>query len=245
METLSKAKLKLVQNLSKKTFRSKHKLYIVEGHTMVQELLNQFSEQIEFIVITDKYKDLNTTKEIYSVTQKQFETLSNLKTPDGILAVCKIPNPKLDLDSVKQLVVLNNISDPGNLGTIIRTADWFSASCLLLTKNSVDCFNPKVVQASMGSIFRLPLIYVDDLERTLSELKQNKFTIVGLSLNGSTQAKIDPNSKTALIFGSESHGIPANIESKINYLYKIPGNPAVESLNLSVATAIAMHQFFK
>jgi len=245
VESISKAKLKLVQNLSKKTFRKKHNLYIVEGHTMVQELLNKYPEQVEFVLITDKYKDLNTAKEIYSVTQKQFENLSNLQTPDGILAVCKIPSNKLDIQSAKRVVILNEVSDPGNLGTIIRTANWFSASCLLLTKNSVDCYNPKVVQASMGSLFRLPIFYIEDLEETLSILTQEKFNIIGLSLNGSSESTIDNNSKLALVFGSESHGIPANIESQIHYLYKIPGNPAVESLNLSVATAIAMHQFFK
>jgi len=244
VESISKAKFKLVQNLSKKTFRKKHNLYIVEGHTMVQELLNKYPEQVEFVLITDKYKNLNTTKEIYSVSEKQFENLSNLQTPDGILAVCKMLSNKLDLQSAKRVVILNEISDPGNLGTIIRTANWFSVSCLLLTKNSVDCYNPKVVQASMGSLFRLPIFYIEDLEDTLSLIAQNKFNIVGLSLNGNSEPSIDKYSKVALIFGSESHGIPANIESQINYLYKIPGNPAVESLNLSISAGIAMHQFF-
>lgn len=244
MEPLSKAKFKLVQNLSKKTFRIKHNLYIVEGYTMVQELLNKYPEQIEFVVVTDKYQGLKTSKPKYSLIDKDFELLSNLQTPDGILAVCKMPNNKLDLKAAKRIVILNDISDPGNLGTIIRTANWFSASCLLLTKNSVDCYNPKVVQASMGSLFRLPIFYIEDLEATISQISKDNFSIIGLSLNGNSNPNTDKTSKVALLFGSESHGIPANIESKINYLYKIPGNPDVESLNLSISAGIAMHQFF-
>ena len=245
MTSLSKAKFKLVQNLSKKSFRKKHQAYIVEGFTMVNELLQNHPEQIEFIVITERYKDLKTKANLFIATDKEFQELSTLSTPDGILAVCKIQQTKLNLDSAKKIVLLNNISDPGNLGTIIRTANWFNVDYLLLTKNSVDCFNPKVVQASMGSLFRLPVIFIEDIEQLMQKLKNEKFTSIGLSLNGNSNPSLQTPEKLVLIFGSESHGIPNQIESQIDYLYKIPGNPQVESLNLSVSAGIAMHQFFK
>lgn len=245
MNSLSKAKFKLVQNLSKKSFRKKHQAYIVEGYTMVDELLQNHPEQIEFIVITQKYKDLKTKENLLIATEREFQELSTLSTPDGILAVCKIQQKQLDLHSAKKIVLLNNISDPGNLGTIIRTANWFDADYLLLTKNSVDCFNPKVVQASMGSLFRLPIIFIDDVEQLMNQLKNDNFTTIGLSLHGNTNPILQTPEKLILIFGSESHGIPNQIESQIDFLYKIPGNPQVESLNLSVSAGIAMHQFFK
>ena len=245
MQAISKAKFKLVQNLSKKSFRKKHQAYIVEGYTMVDELLQNHPEQIEFIVITEKYKDLKTIENLFVATDKEFQELSTLSTPDGILAVCKIQQTQLDLNSAKKLVLLNNISDPGNLGTIIRTANWFNVDYLLLTKNSVDCFNPKVVQASMGALFRLPVVFIDDIEQLMQKLKNDKFTSIGLSLNGNSNLSLQTQEKLVLIFGSESHGIPNTIESQIDYLYKIPGNPQVESLNLSISAGIAMHQFFK
>jgi len=245
MEILSKAKAKLILSLQKKKFRIQHSQFIIEGTKLIQEALDHNSSLIDFVVKTPQHKFHSTKVQTYSCPDSDFNKLSTLSTPDGVLAVCNLPQSTLNLSEASKLVIIDQISDPGNLGTIIRTADWFQADYLILTKNSVDCFNSKVVQASMGSIFRLPIVYVPDLEEILDSIKQNNFHTIGLSLNGSEHSPALQSPKIALIFGSESHGIPASAEAQIDFLYKIPGNPQTESLNLSIAAGIAMHQFFK
>jgi len=243
MEILSKAKAKLVINLQKKKFRTQYAKFVIEGTKLLQEALDHTPDLIDFVVKTPQHKFHSTQVPIYSASESEFTKLSSLSTPDGVLAVCNLPVRTLQLDQAHKLVILNQVADPGNLGTIIRTADWFQADYLILTKNSVDCYSPKVVQASMGSIFRLPVVYVPDLESALNTIKQHHFHTVGLSLNGSHQTPKLQLDKIALIFGSESHGIPTSAEAQIDFLYKIPGNPKTESLNLSIAAGIAMHQF--
>ena len=245
METLSKAKVKLIVSLQKKKFRIQHSQFIIEGTKLIQEALDHNPSLIAFVVKTPQHKFHCAQVQMYSCPDGEFNKLSSLSTPDGVLAVCNLPKCTLNLPKASKLVIIDQISDPGNLGTIIRTADWFQADHLILTKNSVDCFNSKVVQASMGSIFRLPIVYAPDIEEILDSIKQHNFHTIGLSLNGSEYAPDLQPPKIALIFGSESHGIPASAEAQVDFLYKIPGNPQTESLNLSIAAGIAMHQFFK
>lgn len=245
METLSKAKSKLVQNLSKKKFRDQNSRFIIEGKKLVQEALDFNSEIVDFIVQTPENTFANSKVTTYITNPKDFKSLSSLVTPDGILAVCHKPSQKLQIEKYNKIIAINSLNDPGNLGTIIRTADWFAIDAIILGPGSVDCFNSKVVQSTMGSIFRVPVIYVQDFDDFILEIKHAQFQTIGLSLQASTQVPTKKHSKLALVLGSESHGLSPKTQALLDVNYKIAGNPAVESLNLSIAAAIAMHQFFK
>ena len=134
METLSKAKAKLIVSLQKKKFRIQHSQFIIEGTKLIQEALDHNDSLIDFVVKTPKHKFHSTQVQIYSCPDSDFNKLSSLSTPDGVLAVCNLPQATLNLSEASKLVIIDQISDPGNLGTIIRTADWFQADYIILTK---------------------------------------------------------------------------------------------------------------
>ncbi|MBT5346780.1 RNA methyltransferase [bacterium] len=247
IENLSLNKQKLLLKLSKKKHRQEFGLFIIEGSKIVEESFNE--AQVEFIVVLDKFKGLSLKDiniPIFKLSEKEFKKYSSLQNPEGILAVVKIPESKL-LEDPKRILMLNDINDPGNLGTIIRTLDWFNFDALILQGDCVDPYNEKVVRSSMGSIFRLPIIKSQNALETFENYQNKNFELLGLSLNGTSNLQIEnlKEKKLLLVFGSESHGIPSNQESQIENLYQIPKLGKAESLNLSVSVGIACNLFAK
>lgn len=240
---------KLIRSLHQKQHRDFNGLFIAEGDKLSRELLTS-SYQVELILVRDQpssdtldlmetYIDKGTP--IYSAPKHLFDQMCDSITPQGILAV--VNKKETPVDVSKNILVIDGINDPGNLGTIVRTADWFGFNNILLSDSSTDILNPKAVRASMGSVFRSNVQYVPDL---VEFLKKNypKIKFYNAVLNAKkTLDDTKPEGQFGVIFGSESHGISENLLkfSKNNFTIKGYGN--TESLNVSVAVGISLNHF--
>lgn len=239
---LSLNQIKFLKSLQQKKYRQQSQQFIVEGDKMVKELLASKLETLHLYHTQDFNLDvdLNGT-ETTSINEKELQKISSLKTPNKALATVKMPqyNDKLSLQNDYSLV-LDNIQDPGNMGTIIRTADWFGIRTIYCSNETVDCFNPKVVQATMGSIFRLNIIYLN-LEELFTAAQKQGVAIIGAALDGKNMYHDILPKNALLVMGNESKGISSFTKSQINHSIRIPSFPEnanVESLNVSIATAL-------
>lgn len=235
MITLTKKEEKLIVSLQQKKFRKQEELFVVEGKKIVEEVIVSDLE-VKYVVSTVEDGYNNDKGRICD--ENTMTRLSSLKTPPGILAVVKIPSTQL-VESIITLVV-DGIRDPGNLGTIIRTAEAMGVRSIILSPDTVDVYSPKVVQATMGSIFRVNFRY-EDLPHFLTQEKSTP--IYGAHLNGRDVYKEEIQSPCCLVLGSESHGIRSNVMEKISHPIKIPMEGKAESLNVSIATAILLGEF--
>ena len=237
--TISNNELKKYSSLNRKNKRKEHQLFVVEGEKICKELLkNDF--EFETIITT---KDLQDEFPLSTVcSEKEIARISNLKSPSNVIAICKIPTYKINRKDKKPLIFLDNVNDPGNFGTIVRTLDWFGYKQLFCSKNTVDCFNSKSVMASMGSIFRVNCHYIDFEE--FQQLFPQHVTF-GSSLTGENigSVKLVPNS--IIVIGNESNGVSKDIKEKLKNTIRIPGNGKAESLNVSVATGIILNELEK
>ena len=245
MEKLSINKLKWIRNLHSKKFRDSEGYFIAEGEKILAEILEFAPTSIFLIVCTQE--SLEKIKErdpfdIFIASPSEFERVSLLKSPQGILVVLKNTLSEANkLDPTKSTLVLDNIQDPGNLGTILRTADWFGINQIYCSENTVDCFNPRVVQASMGSLFRLTINYGD-----LSEfLSKQTLPIYGALLEGESCYKSKIKENAILIIGNEGSGISKEIITKIQHPITIPRTGNGESLNVAVACGVLLSQWRK
>jgi len=234
---LTNNEIKLINSLQKKKERIKNGLFIVEGVKMVKELL-QSNYEIACIYATQEFE--STDDKIEIISDQQLSKISQFTTPNQVLALAKIPtSTKIDANSTS--LILDGINDPGNLGTIIRTADWFGINQIICSNGSTDCFSPKTVSATMGSIFRTSVYYTDIEEF----IKQSNLPSVGAFLEGTplNESQFTPNCN--LIFGSESHGISDSLKSKIEHHVTILGAGTAESLNLSIAVGIFCNNYYQ
>lgn len=235
---LSKNQIKLITSLKQKKYRLQHGLFVVEGIKTINELL-QSSLILDTLYTTEPFNIDAKKEELISETE--LKRISFLKTPNKALAIFKIPIPK-QVDFNGLIVALDDIRDPGNLGTIIRLCDWFGIKDLVCSQETVDCFNPKVIQATMGSITRVNIIYTD-----LSEfLKQSDAMSYGAFMEGASVYNAELSDKGILILGNEANGISNNLENLVNKKITIPrfGDlQATESLNVATATAILLSEF--
>ena len=236
METLSKNKIKWIRSLRLKKNRDSEQLFIVEGEKMVNELINEWPENIELIITNDN--SFNFNGEIYLADEKSMQAISNLKTPNKLFAVAKIPKIHLSKKAAF-ILVLDDIQDPGNMGTILRTADWFNVDEIICSRSTVDIYNSKVVQSSMGSVFRVKTTYTD-----LSEyLSKSELPIYGALLEGESIYDKDLNKEGIIVMGNEGKGISKEITQLIQERIHIPRFGHSESLNVAVATAIILSEF--
>lgn len=231
MEVLSKNKIKLIRSLKMKKNREKEGLFVVEGKKIVSEFIDLYPNQIEFVA--------GTSQEV--IFERQFfadelilKDLSSFKTPSSLLAVVRKPHFKTENTGIR--IALDGIQDPGNLGTIIRTADWFGVSDIICSKETVDCFNSKVIQSSMGSIFRVNVCYVD----LVNYLEQENQEVFIATMEGENYQTIHFPKNAIILFGNEGNGVSTevlNVEAqKITILRK----GKAESLNVAVATGIIL-----
>ncbi len=235
---LSKSQIKLITSLKQKKYRLQHGFFVVEGIKTIKELL-QSNLMLHALYTTETF-NIDAKDEIL-ISETELKRISFLATPNNALAIFKIPKSKAI--NVKGLVLaLDAVRDPGNLGTIIRLCDWFGVKDLVCSKETVDCYNPKVIQATMGSITRVNVSYVD-LELFLNEVDS---TIYGAFMDGDTIYKTKLPDTGVLVMGNEANGVSNEIEAIINKKISIPrfGDlQATESLNVATATAILLSEF--
>ena len=243
---ITKNTVKLIQSLKQQKFRKEHGLFVVEGRKMVDELL-QSSFEMEMLLATDKYADSNKIARQYeTVTPTQMEQMSGQDTEPGILAVARIPEQKTITPMPSDTTLaLDNIANPGNMGTIIRTADWFGIKNIVCSENCVEVWNPKVVQSTMGSLFRVNIIKTNlcDFLRQHHDIKSYGAFLEGENIFSD---KVVFNGGI-IVIGSESHGISEEVKGLISNPITIP-KPTysdTESLNASIATAIILSEFYR
>lgn len=233
---INNREIKLINSLKRKKNRIEEGLFVVEGEKNVEELLHS-DFQIRDIYATDDWgNEANHIK----VSSKELDRISSLSTPNKVVAIVEIPKPETITINTTSIVI-DGVNDPGNLGTIIRTANWFGINQVICSTNSVDKFNPKVIMASMGSIFKSNVFYTD-LNEFLSE---SKLPIYGALLEGESIYNVEFKNPSIILLGSESHGISKELFPYITNKTTIPGSGDAESLNLGVSTAIYCSEYFK
>jgi TrmH family RNA methyltransferase len=238
---LSKNKIKWIRSLHQKKYRDELGLFLVEGEKMVLEAIEFFPQFIDFIGHTSDFNfQVNDNSiERIEISNTELEQISTLKTPNKALAILKKPVFKLPETTETLILGLDSIQDPGNLGTIMRIADWYGIKDIVCSSATVDCFNPKVVQASMGAIFRIQVHYTD-LKSWLK--KQNK-SVYGALLEGENIYTITDLPIGVLLMGNEGKGISPSLMECITHPISIPRFGQAESLNVSVATGILVSEF--
>lgn len=246
---ISKNDLKYYSSLLVKKFRQQENKFIVEGSKIVEEGFNsKFNCEVVFVTpaFMETSSDLlnsirKKTSNILEVKSVDFERLTDTKAPQGIAAVFGKNQPRKKINELKDkyLILIDNVSDPGNLGTIIRTCDWFGFYNILLTKYSVEYLNPKVVRASMGSIFHLN-IYDEVSESDLLNLKSNGYNFVSTDIKGKSIFNFRSDNKSIIVFSNEASGPTDIIKNLTDEKITIPGKGRAESLNVSSAAAIIL-----
>jgi len=249
---LSKNKIKLIQSLNRKKSRDETGLFLVEGNKMVEEALRS-EFQIELLVSSSSFLNRNcehsgTVNELIETDSESIRKASLLQNPQDALALIRQPlnsKPAFNLET-ELVLALDFIQDPGNLGTLIRIADWFGINSIVCSDTTVDCYNPKVVQASMGAIFRLKTWYTN-LDAFLGETKSQMIPVYGTFLNGQNIYTQDLTKNGVIILGNEGNGISEETGKLVTNRLFIPSfstnESKTESLNVAVAAAICCSEF--
>ncbi|MBU2903575.1 RNA methyltransferase [Arenibacter algicola] len=233
-----KSQIKFIKNLQQKKYRTQNKLFVVEGIKTVRELLNS-SLKVYKVYVTDSTVLELEGDFVEVISDGELKKMSGLSTPNKVMGVFHIPVPG-PLDFSDWVIALDDVRDPGNLGTIIRLCDWFGVKTLLCSSNSVDSYNPKVLQATMGSISRVNIVY-GDLQRILSN---SEVPVYGAFMDGTEVYQEKFPKKGILVMGNEANGVSEAIEALIGKKISIPqfGPKTTESLNVATATAILLNE---
>lgn len=238
---LSNNVIKIVTSLGSKKYRQKYNLFVVEGVKNIGEVIKSSIKVKELFITEDFWPEENSIKKTF-IDEKELKKISFLTTPNVGLALCELPNHP-ELDQLSGLTIaLDDIRDPGNLGTIVRLADWFGVENILCTKESVDLYNPKVIMSTMGSFSRVNVHYID-LKNYLETYQGNIF---GTFMEGDSIYSNDLPQEGVLVMGNEANGISKEIEKLTTHKISIPffgqkGN--TESLNVAVATSVILGEF--
>jgi len=237
---VSKNQIKLITSLQQKKYRFANQLFFAEGIKVIQELVESNFELVHLYTTQNDFEEVSNDKKII-IHESDLKKISALATPNTCLAVFKIPAEKKISES-GLIIALDSIRDPGNLGTILRLCDWFGIGQLICSKETVDIYNPKVVQATMGSIARVNVSYVD-LE---SFINKTKLPVFGTFMDGSNIYKTSLPQEGIIIMGNEANGISQELEKLIKNRLAIPRFGTLqktESLNVASATAIILSEF--
>ncbi|CAM3834927.1 RNA methyltransferase [Flavobacterium cucumis] len=237
---VSKSQIKLITSLQQKKYRKQEQLFIAEGIKVVQELLHSNFELLDLYTTKQDFLTVQKDK-VHAITADELKKISALTTPNTCLAVFKIPKAKERVEE-GLIIALDDVRDPGNLGTIIRLCDWFGVATLFCSEESVDVYNPKVVQATMGSISRVNVMY-GNLE---TFLLQSKLPVFGTFMDGKSIYQEKLPKEGIIVMGNEANGISSAVEKLVTKRIAIPrfGNLQVtESLNVATATAIILSEF--
>ena len=255
--------IKHIKKLKDKKYRDLNNEYIIEGIKLIEEAINEEANIKQVVICDDCEKTSNIPKELMYeiakqecvyVTSKLFESLTDVTNPQGILAVVEkntmkapaVGSAEQEIDYNQDIIVaLDDIQDPGNLGTILRTVDSIGINQILVSKGTADSYNPKVVRSTMGAIFRVKIIECEDLESTLKEIKKHKFEIVVTSLQTKNSIYDIDYKKKVIVIGNEANGVKKEIQKLADKKVKIPMLGKTESLNASVATGIILYEYVR
>ncbi len=247
--------VKHIKKLKEKKYRDINNEFIIEGIKIIREAIEEKAE-IKQIVICENCQNSNTIPrelmyeiakyECIYVTESIFKTLSDVSTPQGIMAIIGRNAKELEIDYTQDIIVaLDDIQDPGNLGTILRTVDSIGLNQILVSKGTTDSYNPKVVRSTMGAIFRVKIIECENLEQTLKDVKKHKFQILVTSLQTENSIYDIKYNKKAIVIGNEANGVEQTIQKMADIKVKIPMLGKTESLNASVATGIVLYEYVR
>jgi TrmH family RNA methyltransferase len=247
---ISATTLKWIRSLANKTARDEQGVFVAEGHKTIEELLPYF--QCRLLLTTENQWNEHPLKlldetEIHQVPLKSIERASQLKTPQGMIAVFEKPSYTMDINKIDNdlYLVLDGVQNPGNVGTIVRLADWFGINILFCSADCADVFSPKTVQATMGSLGRVKVVYVDLIE--LIEKHKTHIPVFGTLLKGDSIFNTSLPTNAFIVLGSEGNGISSNIAALIDKAITIPpfrqGLATAESLNVATAAAIICSEF--
>ena len=249
---LSKQVTKIVQSLEKKKFRDKYNLFKAEGEKLVGELLRSDLRTDRILACPEWIERnrhlLSSRISVIEVTPGEMEGLSGFQSAPEVIALAEIPDRTWQEEEVRETLslVLNGIQDPGNLGTILRVADWFGVKHVFCDRDCAGAFNPKAVQASMGAAFRVKACYTE-LEELLDAFRGADFSCYGTFLEGNNIYRTELKNKGFIVMGNEGKGICEQLEKRIDVRLTIPGFAAdgygSESLNVGVATGIILSEF--
>ena len=265
MQVISSKENELIKHIKKlkdKKYRDINNEYIIEGIKLIEEAINENAKIKQIVICDDCEKTSSIPKELMYeiakqeciyVTSKLFENLTDVTNPQGILAIVEKNTIKTKPEEEKQeidysqdiIVALDNIQDPGNLGTILRTVDSVGLNQIIVSKGTADCYNPKVVRSTMGAIFRIKIIECDNLKHTLEEIQKNKFEIVVTSLQTKNSIYDVKYNKKVIVIGNEANGVEKEIQKMADKKVKIPMLGKTESLNASVATGIMLYEYVR
>ncbi|MEY4804574.1 MAG: hypothetical protein RL331_1093 [Bacteroidota bacterium] len=242
MEKLSQQKIKDFKKLQLKKHRNAEQLLYLEGETLIKDLLVEFPQLVLTLVLTeDKLPEFEQyKKELLVAPFADLEKLTQLKTPKKVNALVKYPKTK-PWKAGQKALLLDQIQDPGNLGTIIRTADWFGIQHIFCAPGTTDYLSPKVIHASMASAFRVQLHY----QELAPMIKKYADQTYGTFMDGTDFEQIDPNQMQFLVLGHEGHGISDNLTALLKHRIGIPQKGAAESLNVAVAAGILLQHLSK
>lgn len=250
---ISKNRAKFIISLQKKKARDEENLFVIEGDKLVKEFLNA-NKPVKILLAKPEFINslpkelLSLAGEVESISFEELKQLSTLKTPHNAIAVAVKSEPVFNIDEIlNQLtLLLDCVQDPGNLGTIIRAAAWFGIKSIICSKESVDVYNPKVIQATMGAILHVNVLYAD-LKEFMSEAISRKLPVFGTLLDGKSIYKHKLGPKGIILLGNESKGISDELIPYITDRIMIPGagssRPGIESLNVSMAASIVLSEF--
>ncbi len=237
---LSKSQISFIKSLHQKKYRKENGFFIIEGIKSIIEFLKS-DYQVHTVYacaqIISALPKLKTNINLIEITETELEKISTLQTPQGVLALVHTPI-KREVEYAKLRncfsLVLDDVQDPGNFGTIIRTADWFGIKNIICSENTVEAYNPKTVQSTMGSLCRVNVIYTP----LLPFLSKTDLPIFGALLNGDNIYKTQWGNEGLILLGNEGHGIGESLLEKINIPVTIPRFGKAESLNVAVSAAI-------
>ena len=239
---LSKKHFKLINQLRKKKYRSDYQMFLAEGIKVVEEFV-QADFKPHLVFCTSEYNNKLSINNLLVISDKELKSVSEFSTPNQIFGVFEMPN-SITQTTDGFTLVLDGVNDPGNMGTIIRMCDWFGVEQLICSANTVDCYNPKVVQATMGSLSRVGVVYTN----IVSYLNQQSRPIFGALLEGKNVYQEKLNKEAVLVMGNEANGISKEVQNLITSKVTIPQFGKIkktESLNVATATAIILSEFMR
>lgn len=254
----SNAQIKNIVKLQKQAkARKEQGLFVVEGKKMVEEAMKTSSVSVKKVFLTQQYMEacsqgvltLLSRIEYEIVSEAVMKDISETMTPQGVVAV--VEQPKYTLDQMLasnrvRLLLLEDINDPGNLGTIIRTAEGVGISGVIMSRDTVDIYNPKVIRSTMGAIYRVPFFYSNDFLDTIEWLRSKEISIYAAYLKGAVMYdRVTYSKRSAIMIGNEANGLTESACQKADYCIKIPMEGKVESLNAGIAAAVFMYELYR
>lgn len=244
IDSLHNKIVKEINSLKNKKDRDKKGLFLLEGERLINEAVN--SVDIKYVVVAESYNKSIDAEKVYCVSDPLFDKMADTVNPQGIMAVCSVEDRDIDgivWNEAPFFVVLENVTDPGNMGTIIRTADAAGADGIFVTKGCVDIYNPKVIRATMGSVFHLPVYRNVNGCDVVKMLNKKGVITLGAHLKGDmTPYDVDMTKGTAVIIGNEANGLSDEISKEASHLVKIPMPGKAESMNAGVAAGILIYE---